>query len=186
MKHLQRILGAAMLRLFRTRVVITDDARQRISRGNVVVCANHVSLLDGLLLAIASPTPMVFGVDTDFSRRNRVTAAGMAFLSWLGFGWVAPLDTSSPFGLRQLKRALNEGKTVMLFPEGRISQDGRMGAAMPGVDWLLLVTEAEVVWVSIAGAEQSRLFAKSGRKLWPRISIRIGHTRPDMNQGHPA
>lgn len=173
--NIRRLLGTALLRLFRVRVAIPNEARQKITRGRVVVCANHVSLLDGLLIALASPTPLTFGVDTDFSRRNPFTANGMAVLSRLGFGWVVPLDPSAPFGILRLKRALDAGRAVMLFPEGRISVDGLPQPLMPGLSWLIRTTGAEPVWVNIRGAEQSRLFAKSGSQIWPRIHLEFGN-----------
>lgn len=174
MKVARLIASAVVLWLFRVRVTIPEAARQKIAQGKTVVCANHVSLLDGLLVALASPAPLAIGVDTDYARRNPFAANGMRFLSWMGYGWVVPLDSGAPFGLRRLKRDLDRGRAVMLFPEGRISADGLPQPHMPGLSWLIRATGAEPVLVNIRGAEQSRLFAKSGSRIWPRIHLEFG------------
>lgn len=163
-----------LLRVFRTSVRLTPEARDLIVKGRSLVVSNHVSLLDGVLIALASPAPITVGVDGDYSRRNPLTSAGLRLLSWLGYGWVVPLDQASPFGMRRLKRALADGRTVLLFPEGRISPDGRELPALPGAGWLVSSVGASLVRARIKGAERSRFFAKSGRLLWPEIEIEFG------------
>lgn len=153
---------------------MSREARERIEKGNALVVSNHVSLLDGVLIALASPAPLAVGVDGDYSRRNPLTLYGMRFLSWLGYGWVVPLDQASPFGMRKLKRSLSDGRAVLLFPEGRISQDGREQPQMPGAGWLVSSVGASVVRARIQGAEKSRIFAKNGKEFWPEIVIEIG------------
>jgi acyl-[acyl-carrier-protein]-phospholipid O-acyltransferase/long-chain-fatty-acid--[acyl-carrier-protein] ligase len=153
---------------------MSGEAIGLITRGGTLVVSNHVSLLDGVLIVLSSPVPLAVGVDGDYSRRNPLTAAGMRFLSWLGYGWVVPLDQASPFGMRKLKRSLSDGRAVLLFPEGRISPDGREQPHMPGAGWLVTSVGAPVVRARIQGAEKSRFFAKAGKQLWPEIVIELG------------
>lgn len=171
-KAIRRIVRASVLRLLRVRVKYTPVA-DRLEKGRAIVCANHVSLVDGIIVALASPTPLIFGVDTDFSRRAVVARSGLAVLAWLGFGAVVPIDGKSPYGLRSLARSLCDGSSVMLFPEGEISLDGTPAEERPGVTWLAERTGADVLWIHISGAERSRLFAKAGNELWPSINIQF-------------
>lgn len=156
---------------FRVRVTYTSEVVEAVSTGGAIVCANHVSLLDGVLIALVSPAPLVFGSEPDFSRHSKWARRGMAVLVSLGFGQVVPLDLRSPFGLRSMFKALAAGQNVMLFPEGRISATGQRLADQPGAAWLARRSGARIVWVTISGAEKSRFFSKSGRQLWPRIEI---------------
>ena len=159
------------LRLLRVKATYSLASDEMLRRGGVIVCANHVSLLDGVIIALASPYPLTFGVDTDFSRRSRTAILGMSALSWMGFGNIVPIDSSSPFGLRSLLRSLERGRSVMLFPEGQISANGEPQPERPGIAWLARLTQAPVLRLQISGAERSRLFAKAGTEFWPRITI---------------
>ncbi|WP_394475079.1 1-acyl-sn-glycerol-3-phosphate acyltransferase [Ralstonia mannitolilytica] len=167
------VLRGVALRLLRVRATYSAETVATLRHERVIVCSNHVSLLDGVIVALASPVPLTFGVDTDFSRHSKVASRGMATLAWLGFGSVVPIDGSSPFGIRSLSKALDRGESVMLFPEGKISETGCPNPDQPGVVWLAQRSGAEVVRIRIRGAERSRLFAKSGDQLWPRIEIQF-------------
>ncbi|BAP87635.1 phospholipid/glycerol acyltransferase [Burkholderiales bacterium GJ-E10] len=168
---LRFVLRRAGLAALRVRVRYKPLSVERLRAGPVLVCANHVSLIDGVIVALASPVPLVFGVDTEFSRRSLLARRGMAALAALGFGRVVPIDAGSPFGLRALRKALDRGEPVMLFPEGRISDTGAPLPPRPGVDWLAARCRAPVLCVRIRGAERSRAFAKAGTAWWPPIEI---------------
>ena len=165
------LLRRAGLAALRVRVAYRAASVERLRARPVLVCANHVSLIDGVIVALASPVPLVFGVDTDFSRRSLLARRGMAALAALGFGRVVPIDAGSPFGLRALRKALARGESVMLFPEGRISDTGGPLPEQPGVAWLAARCRAPVLRVRIRGAERSKLFAKAGSAWWPRIEM---------------
>lgn len=168
---LRGVLRRLALRILRVQATYSPDGIELLRRGRVIVCANHVSLLDGLIVALASPVPLTFGVDTDFSRRSLAASRCMGALAWLGFGAVVPIDSRSPFGLRSLCKALERGNSVMVFPEGLISPNGQPQPEQPGVQWLASRTRAPVLRIHIAGAERSRLFAKAGTEFWPQINI---------------
>ena len=170
---LRAVIRVLALRLLRVRATYSPGTVDLMRKGRVVVCANHVSLLDGLVVALASPAPLVFGVDTDFSVRSKAASRGMAALAFLGFGAVVPVDMQSPFGIRALVKALDRGDSIMLFPEGRISDTGQPLPHQPGLAWLLAKSGAPLLQVQITGAEQSRFFAKSGRAFWPRIDVQF-------------
>lgn len=172
MKNLVRpVLAKFLLTTFRVNVKYSYEAANLLAAGNSIVHANHVSLLDGILVALASPRPLVFAVDTDFSRRSTTSRLGLRFLEKMGFGLVVPLDCSAPFGMRTLKRALLDGSNVMVFPEGAISPSGCRQTDKPGLCWLKEKSGARLIEVRISGAEQSKLFAKNGTHWWPRITL---------------
>lgn len=172
MKALTRaLLRKTILPLLRVRASYSAQSLDALKRGPAIVCANHVSLLDGFIVALASPVPLTFGVDTDYSRRSKVAMRGMAALAWLGFGAVVPVDMGSPYGIRTMLKRLQAGDTLMLFPEGRISQDGMPQPEHQGLNWLRQRARVNLIRVRIAGAEKSRFFAKSGTAFWPRIYL---------------
>lgn len=167
------LLRCIALRVLRVKATYSARNIELLKQGRVIVCANHVSLLDGVIIALSSPVPLVFGVDSDFSRRSWVFSRGLAALSILGFGRVVPIDSGAPFGVRALYKALAKGESVMVFPEGRISETGQPLPEMPGIEWLVRRSGVPIpiVRVQIFGAENSRFFAKSGRAFWPAIEV---------------
>ncbi len=170
-RALRGALSRTLLSALRTRVTYRNSTLALLDAHPSVVVCNHVSLLDGLLVALASPLPLVFAVDPAYSVHSLAARTGMRLLAAIGYGSVVPLDTSSPMGLRALHRALRAGNSVMLFAEGSISPDGLPRPAKPGFRWLADSCGAPVVELQINGAELSRIFSKSGGCLWPRIQI---------------
>ncbi|WP_082385708.1 MULTISPECIES: 1-acyl-sn-glycerol-3-phosphate acyltransferase [Achromobacter] len=166
-----RIGAMLALRALRVTVQYRTSTVAALTRGGCIVTCNHISLLDGIVVALASPVPLVFAVDTNFARRSKRARVGLAALTWLGLGEVVPMDSSAPFGLRTLARNLGAGKNVVIFPEGVISLTGARGPDRPGFRWLSSQASAAVLELQIFGADQSRLFAKAGRRLWPKIAL---------------
>lgn len=163
----------ALLRTLRVRVIYREGTLLQMTRHSpCVVVSNHVSLLDGIMIALSSPVPLAFGVDTEFSRGRSLSAMVLRALSKMGYGEVIPLDSHAPFGVRQLRRTLALGRSVMIFPEGAISPRGARGEEQAGLAWLAQAG-ATVVRLKIRGAERSRWFAKRGDQLWPRIWLRF-------------
>ena len=160
-----------MLGFFRTKVTYREGTVSRLALGPSIVICNHVSLLDGILIAFASPVPLVFAVETQYSVRSFIPRMGLRLLSAIGYGWVVPLDDAAPLGLRSLQRSLRDGFSVMLFPEGCISPDGQPRPHQPGLRWLTERNNVPVIELHIAGAADSRFFAKAGRQLWPSIKL---------------
>jgi len=170
---LARALRVIVLRLFRVSVHIDPATWDQIRSGNVIVCANHVSHLDGLIVAMASPVLMTYAIDTSYSRDAWYGRVGLALGERLGLCRVVPLGANAPFGLRRLLQALRQQHAVMIFPTGTIVP----GATVrPGVTWLQARTGATVVQLQIRGAEKSRLFAKCGARWWPPIAISVADT----------
>lgn len=171
MKIIRKVVSFFLLKIFRVTAVFSNEKINIIKNNTVIVCANHVSFLDGVIIALLSPIPLVFGVDTEFSVKSKASKALFSCLSILGFGVVVPVDMNNPFGIRHLAKSLQSGKSVMIFPEGKISQDGLPLPHKPGVAWLVKMTGAPVVNIRISGAEKSRFFGKTGTEIWPKIDV---------------
>lgn len=167
---LVRILRTLTLRMFRVSVDIAPAIWERIRTGNVIVCANHVSHLDGLIIALASPVLLVFAVDTSYSRSAWYGRVGLALGEKLGLCRIVPLDGNAPFGIRKLLAALANQDAVMIFPTGTIAP---RAPVQPGVTWLHSRTGAGIISLHIRGAERSRLFARAGRHWWPSIVVSV-------------
>lgn len=159
----------ALLKALRVDVRYGAVADQ-LQRSPCIVICNHVSLLDGVIIALASPRPMVFPVTPKHSKANPWTKSVLQWLQHMGLGVVVPMDRSSYFAIRTLLRSINTGNSVCIFPEGKIA-DGEKSQIHGGYSWLANKTDAVVVTATISGAERSRIFARQGSELWPAIRL---------------
>lgn len=171
--HLIPLWQRLLLMLLRVNVRYTSRVTAQLSSGPIVLTSNHLSLLDGVIIALASPRPLAFAVNSGHAKDNPFTRTGLQILAAMGLGRVIAVDSARPLAMRQLLQVLRAGQSVMIFPEGRISPDGQPLPPMPGVDWLARRAMVPVLKLRIRGAERSRLFAHAGDTIWPRVWLRF-------------
>lgn len=164
-------VATVLLRLFRVTVDRRRPTREAIQQGSCVLTCNHQSFLDGVLLALTSPQPLVFTCEPLYARTTWWSRVVLDLLTRLGYGWVIPLGRDNPMALRQVLKVVRAGRCVVIFPEGRITPDGTQGPSLPGISWLISHLGCPVVELRIEGAHRSRLFAKRGDHWWPAIRI---------------
>lgn len=155
------VFSRLVLRTLNVEVAVRPSTHAHLVAGGCLVACNHVSFLDGILLALASPVPLSITCEPLYARRTWWSRALFGVLSRLGFGTVLTLGPESPQGIRSVLRALASRSSVVVFPEGRISPDGLPLPAMPGFNWLKRRTW-RLVHMRIEGAHRSRMFGKKG------------------------
>lgn len=110
-EKLKRMARPLLTFFFRFRVIGLPES---VPEGALVVCSNHISLLDPLFLAIALDRPLTFlGKKELFSVpvvRGIVKKVGMIPLS---------RDGGDAAKLRLAVRELREGKALAIYPQGR-------------------------------------------------------------------
>lgn len=111
-----------------------------------IIAANHTSYLDPPLLAISWPEEVHFlARDTLF--RNRIFGG---FISAINAHPVSG-EASDIAVFREICTLLNEGKKVILFPEGKRSFDGFLGEVKPGIGMLIARTGTAVIPAYLKG-----------------------------------
>ena len=71
-------------------------------------------------------------------------------------------EGSDPRALKTAARLLEEGKALLVFPEGTRSLDGRLGEAKPGVGMLAVMSGAPVVPAYVSGTLEALPKGRSG------------------------
>jgi long-chain acyl-CoA synthetase len=155
--------------LFRLQVT---GAERLPAAGPLVITPNHVSYLDGMVIAAALPLRRlrhvfwsvgVLGVF--FNPLARVVSRATHLF---------PVDAMHPAAGLEAAARVKAGNVQVWFPEGWRSPDGRLQRFLPGIGQLLLRSGAPAVPAYIAGAFDALPRARHVPKLH-RITVTFGH-----------
>ena len=123
------------------------NANRIPTTGPVIFVSNHSSAYDPIILQAVSKRRLIqFMMAKEYYLMKPLNY----LYRWLG---VIPVnrtgnDTAS---IRAALRVLHDGGCIGMFPEGKISSDGRMDRGRPGVAMLALMSGATVVPAYIQG-----------------------------------
>ncbi len=142
--------------------------------GPAVLVCNHVSYVDGLVIAAACPRPVRFVMD---HRIFKIPVLSFIFRT----GRAIPIAPASEDpkaleeGYDQIAKALEDGDLIGIFPEGKITYDGQLNPFKPGVKKILDRTPVPVVPLALQGLWGSFFSRHEGPAMtrWRRIVRRI-------------
>ncbi len=167
MKGLIKVVLRNIARLiFRLRVH-GDETVFKTDR--LLIIANHESFLDGFLLGLFLPVNPVFVVHTGIARL-------WYFRLILSLADYLVVDPTSPMAMKKVIRLIEAGRSVMIFPEGRITVTGNLMKVYEGPAFVAAKTGATLVPVRIDGGARSYFSRVSGRMpkhFFPKITISI-------------
>jgi long-chain acyl-CoA synthetase len=156
--------------------------------GPVLVIANHVTAYDGALVLYALPrqlrSRMAIAMSGEMLRdlrmgRNqgswfmdRVAPAGYWLVTALFNVFPLPRQAGFRRSFAFAGEAMDRGYSVMVFPEGTRSKDGRMARFRPGIGLLAEESRVPVLPVALVGLSELR---RSGRWLRSgKLEVRVG------------
>ena len=152
---------------------VTVVGREKIARDQAyVMVANHLSLLDILVL---------FRLFTHYKWVSKVENFRIPFIGWnMRLNRYIQLrrgDRASVVQMvRQCLTTLAEGSSIMIFPEGTRSPDGRMRSFKTGAFEIALASQRPILPIAIEGT--SRALPKRGFVLQGRHPIRVSILDP--------
>ncbi len=114
------------------------EGRANVPRtGGVLITPNHISDADPTAVGIALPRPCYFMAKEELFQ---VRFLGALIRAMHGF----PIKRYSAdrAALRHTEQLLEQGEAVVIFPEGKLSEDGQLQELLPGV--LLVAQRANV------------------------------------------
>jgi 1-acyl-sn-glycerol-3-phosphate acyltransferase len=185
------VLGPLMDLYTRRRV----SGRERLDAlaGPVVFVANHNSHMDTPVILRALPgrlrrrTAVAAAVDYFYAKRRNALSASLAF-------GTVPLDRKGGAGVgpgqtAHLDRLITDGGSLLMFPEGTRSRDGRVGRLRSGAALLAADHHLPIVPIYVAGTREAMprghrwMVFKAGRP-GPRHPLEIRFGEPIAARAH--
>jgi 1-acyl-sn-glycerol-3-phosphate acyltransferase len=165
--------------LYRLQIV----GQERIPReGAAVLCSNHVTFVDWLIISASSQRPIRFVMHHEFLK---IPLTGRLFRD----AKVIPIAGAKENAVvldaafDRIAEALAEGELVCIFPEGKLTRDGELSPFRRGIERIIATSPVPVLPMSLSGLWGSR-FSRRGEgkkplgKLWSRITLRVGTALP--------
>jgi 1-acyl-sn-glycerol-3-phosphate acyltransferase len=149
------------------------EGREHIARGaTYMLVANHQSFLDILVL---------FRLFAHFKWVSKIEMFRIPCIGWnMTLNRYVKLKRGDKQSVAEMmqacERLLAEGNSIMMFPEGTRSADGRLKAFKPGAFALALAARVPIVPIVIEGT--ARALPKSGFVLQGYHPIRVRVLRP--------
>jgi acyl-[acyl-carrier-protein]-phospholipid O-acyltransferase/long-chain-fatty-acid--[acyl-carrier-protein] ligase len=134
-----------------------------------VVVVNHVSFLDGVLLGAFLPGKPTFAVNTHIANSIWVKPFLKLFRAF-------PVDPTNPMAAKAMVKAVREGQTLVIFPEGRITRTGALMKVFDGPGMVADKADAPIIPVRLDGPQYtpfSRMKGKVRRRWFPKITLAV-------------
>ena len=152
--------------------------------GPAILVSNHVTFVDWLIIAAAVKRPVRLVMDHNYAK-------GWFFRKLLQQGKViliSPAKENPALLLEAFEKIATElksGELVCIFPEGRLTLNGEMGAFRPGIEKMIETVPVPVVpmalrglWGSFFTKERKPIWRKLPGKLFSRIELVVGTSVP--------
>ncbi|MFP5387455.1 MAG: MFS transporter [Bacteriovoracia bacterium] len=149
------------------------------NEGPGVLIANHVSFVDWLLIAASVKRPVRFVMHYSFMK--------IPFMSFLMRGAkVIPIAGAKedPKILEEafeaISQVLKDGELVCIFPEGKITHDGKLSVFRPGIEKILERDPVPVIPMVIRGMWGS-FFSRKYGSAFSRYSLLVKNFRMNVD-----
>ena len=134
-----------------------------------VVVVNHLSFLDGILLGAFLPGKPTFAINTHIAESIWIRPFLKLFETF-------PVDPTNPMAAKAMVKAVREGRTLVIFPEGRITVTGALMKVFDGPGMVADKADAPIVPVRLDGPQYtpfSRMKGKVRQRWFPKITITV-------------
>ena len=154
------------------------------AQGPALLICNHVGFADAIVISAGCPRPIRFIMESSIFR---IPVLSQIFRGMKAIP-VAPAKEDREVYERAFQivaQELRDGQLVCIFPEGRLTSDGEIGAFRSGMMRILNETPVPVVPMALTGLWDSMFSRKYGavwrrwpRRFWPKIGLRVGAPIP--------
>lgn len=163
------IVRNIVLLLFKIILHLKVYGRENVpKKGAFILASNHVSYLDPPALSCASPRVLHFMARHDLFN-NRAFGALIRALN----AFPVKRGGIDPSAFKEAIERLKNGQVLLIFPEGKRSVIGELGAPQPGIGFLSITAEVPILPAYINGTREA--LPKGARFIKPGpISVSFG------------
>ena len=161
---LKIILRCLLQALYRVEVTGMEHYHQAGKR--VLIVANHISLLDGILLYAWLPETPRFAINTQVATRAQ-------FKPFLYFADLYTMDPTNPLSVKSMVRFLKNDRKAVIFPEGRITTSGSLMKIYEGPGLIADRSGATLLPIAIDGPQLTSFGYLGQRRKFPKIRLTV-------------
>jgi len=154
-------------------------------KGPVLLVANHVTYIDWLFLGAVSKRTIHFVMHKPFYDIPVIK-------SLFKMAGAIPIMTrkecqqSYDEAMEMMKQTLKDGKVMVIFPEGRLTDTGEMNVFQRGYQKVLEEAPATVIpvaltglWGSFFSRKGGKAFSKPFRRIYSKVGVEVGEPFED-------
>lgn len=155
--------------------------------GPAVLVCNHVSYIDGLIIAGACRRPVRFVI---YKPIYRLPVLHFIFRTGKAIPIVSQKEDLEAFenAFKEISLALDDGELVCIFPEGSLTKDGKIDKFRPGIEKIIKRNPVPVIplalrglWGSFFSHKDGKALSRSPKRFWSKIVLVGGKpVSPDM------
>ena len=153
-------------------------------KGGCVIVSNHVSFVDALIIGGYCKRNVKFVMD---HRIFKLPIIGL-FFKMVGAIPIAPARENKELmtaAFDKIANALEQGEVVCIFPEGKLTADGKLGEFKQGIEKIVQRTPVPVVPMALKGLWGSWFSRKNGtamtgipKQFMSKIELIVGELIP--------
>lgn len=133
--------------LYRPKITYTEGADKTCLKSPCILIANHTSHKDGSFVPQALHGCKMHVLVTSKWYQKKMLNVFFRNLRYIPIN-LKEMDNS---WIEKAKKVIEDGESVLIFPEGVLSKDGTLGEFHPGFLMLSRLTDAPVVPLAISG-----------------------------------
>lgn len=163
---LSRFLLATLFKIaYRVQVIGLDNIPRK---GRIILCSNHISYLDPLVIAAFLPRYIFFMAKREVFV-NKFLASVVTFFN----SFPVNRDAFDSQAVKYSISILNDEEVIGIFPEGTRSTDGVIRKGYRGVGLISIMADCSILPVALSGT--NKIIQKPHKRLFfPKVKIAFG------------
>jgi cytidylate kinase len=142
---------------------------ENFSPGPAIIVANHVSFYDPILVAISSPEEIVM-----LAKKSLFSIPILGKIIRKLNALPISRGSSDRGTLKEVLNSLQQGKKVLIFPEGGRSSSGEIQKILPGAGFLVYMSRCRIIPIYIQGSYSIWPINRKFPKLFGKINCFFG------------